>query len=182
MSRREEILAAARELLEGEGPPAITMRRLAERLGIQAPSLYKHFRDKAELEAGLAALALEELASLLGRAGGLEGLARAYRAWALAHPHLYLLASERPLPPGSGAEAESRAAAALVTAVGEADVARAAWAFAHGMVDLELAGRLSPGAEVEAAWAAGIAAFRGEAAKEKPSLPSPAVFTSFSVD
>ena len=51
--RAREIVAAARELLEREGPAGLSMRRVAERLGIRAPSLYKHVRDKGELEAAL---------------------------------------------------------------------------------------------------------------------------------
>ena len=41
---------------------------------------------------------------------------------------------------------------------GDADLARAAWAFAHGMVQLELAGRFPPGADLPAAWHSGVAA------------------------
>jgi AcrR family transcriptional regulator len=44
-----------RELLEAEGPPALTMRGLGERLGIRAPSLYKHLSNKAALEVALIA-------------------------------------------------------------------------------------------------------------------------------
>jgi AcrR family transcriptional regulator len=36
-ARERQIVAAARELLETEGPDALTMRRLGERLGIRAP-------------------------------------------------------------------------------------------------------------------------------------------------
>ncbi len=43
--RAQEIVAEARELLEEEGAEALTMRRLAERLGIRAPSLYKHLPE-----------------------------------------------------------------------------------------------------------------------------------------
>jgi AcrR family transcriptional regulator len=42
--RATEIVAAARELLEEEGPDALSMRRLAERLGIRAPSIYSTCR------------------------------------------------------------------------------------------------------------------------------------------
>ena len=76
----------------------------------------------------------------------LASLAAAYRAWALDHPHLYRLMMDRPLPrehlaPGL----EDRAAAALVAAAGgDPDAARAAFAFAHGMVVLELNDRFRP--------------------------------------
>jgi hypothetical protein len=38
-ARARQVVAAGRRLLEEEGVEARTMRRLAERLGIQAPSL-----------------------------------------------------------------------------------------------------------------------------------------------
>ena len=37
--------------------------------------------------------------------------------------------------------------------------ARALWGLAHGLVDLELAGRFPPGADIDAAWAAAVASF-----------------------
>ena len=49
----------------------------------------------------------------------------------------------------------------LMDAVGgDGDRARAIWAFAHGMTILELNGRFPPGADLDAAWEHGIAAFR----------------------
>ncbi len=54
---------------------------------------------------------------------------------------------------------EARAAAPIVQAVGDPDLARAVWAFAHGMVILELDGRFPADADLDAAWAAGLAAF-----------------------
>jgi hypothetical protein len=41
---------------------------------------------------------------------------------------------------------------------GDIDRARAAWAFAEGMIGLEHDGRFPPGADLDAAWAAGTAA------------------------
>ncbi|MEV6105881.1 helix-turn-helix domain-containing protein [Streptomyces sp. NPDC051940] len=161
--RARQIVAAARALLEEEGADALTMRRLADRLGIKAPSLYKHFPDKAAVATQLTAVAFTELAAALEAADddSFPALAAAYRAYALAHPHLYTLSTDRPLhrdelPPG----VEDRAAAPLLRAVdGDADRARAAWAFAHGMVALELAGRFPPDADLDGAWRAGAAAF-----------------------
>jgi hypothetical protein len=61
------------------------------------------------------------------------------------------------LPPG----VEDRAAAPVVRAVGGDPVrARAIWAFAHGMVMLELTRRFPPGADLEPAWLEGITAFQ----------------------
>jgi AcrR family transcriptional regulator len=59
--RVAEIVAAARRVLEDEGPEALTMRRVADELGIQAPSLYKHFASKADLELTLLEDAMVEI-------------------------------------------------------------------------------------------------------------------------
>jgi hypothetical protein len=69
--------------------------------------------------------------------------------------------TERPLPRErlpSGVEA--RAAAPLLEAAGDQDRARAVWAFAHGMVILELNGRFPADADLDAAWQAGITALQ----------------------
>jgi AcrR family transcriptional regulator len=157
--RAQEIVAAARELLEADGD--FSMRRVAERVGIQAPSIYKHLPDKGALEAALISAGLEEWAdAFVGETP--EDVGRAYRAYALAHPHLYRLMTEKPLPrerlqPG----VEERAAQPILDAVGgDPDAARAMWAFAHGMTILELNGRFPEDADLDAAWAAGMRAFR----------------------
>lgn len=168
-ARGREIVAAAREILEEAGPEALTMRHIAERLGIRAPSLYKHLPDKQALEAAIVSSGLEEQAEVIERAmreatgDPLDALAMAYRAFAHGHPHLYRLMTEGPLARGRllpGVEA--RAALPIYRAAGEdADLARAASAFAHGMTILELDGRFPPEADLDAAWHAGIAAIRG---------------------
>jgi len=169
-ARLEQIVAAARDLLEQEGPGGLTMRRLAGRLGMQAPSLYKHVADKDELEVLLIAWALRDQGAAtheavdgLPRRGSrqraLEALARAYRAWALAHPHLYRLATQGPLPRERLPEGlEAWAAEPVVRVAGSEAKARATWAFAHGMTILELDARFPPSADLDAAWKAGIAA------------------------
>ncbi|HKA69268.1 MAG TPA: TetR/AcrR family transcriptional regulator [Actinomycetes bacterium] len=170
--RAREIVKAARELLEEQGGEALTMRRLADRLGIRAPSLYKHLPDKAALEAAIIATGLDDMARELEAAVDtapepLSAIAAAYRAFALAHPHLYLLSTNRPLPrEGLPAGVEDRAAAPLLRATGDRARARAFWAFGHGMVTLELAGRFPPDADLDAAWQAGIASFGGRAAAD----------------
>lgn len=166
-ARAQEIVGAARELLEEHGPEGLSMRRVADRLGIRAPSLYKHLPDKAALEAALVSAGFEESATafeaaVLDAPEPLVALAAAYRAFARGHPHLYRLMTERPLPrerlvPG----VEDRAAAPLVRAVGgDPDLARAVWAFAHGMTILELNHRFPPTADLDEAWRRGLGAFR----------------------
>jgi AcrR family transcriptional regulator len=164
--RAREIVAAARGLLEEEGPEGLSMRRVAERLGIRAPSIYKHLPDKQALENALVSDGFMELAAAfepaLDAPDPLLALAGAYRRFAHRHPHLYRLMTERPLDrEGLAAGVEDQAAAPLVVAVGgDADLARAIWAFAHGMTILELNGRFPPGADLDTAWARGLEAFR----------------------
>ncbi|MFD9091995.1 TetR/AcrR family transcriptional regulator [Streptomyces collinus] len=164
--RAREIAGAARDILEESGPDRLTMRTLADRLGIRAPSLYKHFPDKHAVEVELTAQMLTESAEALEAAearapGSLEALAGAYRAYALAHPHLYRLATEQPLPRAElPAGLEDRAALPLLRAcAGDLDRARAVWAFAHGMVILEIHGRFPEDADLDTAWKRGLRAF-----------------------
>jgi AcrR family transcriptional regulator len=167
-ARRDEIVATARQILESEGPDHLTMRSLADRLEIRAPSLYKHVADKDELEALLIAEALRGMGEALhaavdalpprgSRKRAMAALAQAYRTWALAHPHLYRLATEGELPREQLPDGlEAWTAEPLVRVTGDQDRARAAWAFAHGMTILELDGRFPPGADLDAAWENGV--------------------------
>jgi AcrR family transcriptional regulator len=163
-ARGRQLVAAARDLLEEGGPEALTMRTLAARVGIRAPSIYKHLRDTEELEAAVVADGLGEFADACeaavdGADDPLVALAGAYRAFAHAHPHLYRLINDRPLPRDRlPARLEARAAAPLLAAVGgDPDRARATWAFAHGMVMLELTDRFPAGAALAAAGRVGRA-------------------------
>jgi AcrR family transcriptional regulator len=161
--RAREIVNAARELLEEEGLDALSMRRLAERLGIRAPSIYKHLPDKQAVEHAVISVGFEELAVLFetavtGSDDPVVAIAHAYRDFARRHPHLYRLMTERELErdklvPG----AEDRAGRAVFEAFGrDVDLARAAWSFAHGMTILELNNRFPPNADLDAAWERGM--------------------------
>lgn len=142
------------------------MRRLGEAVGIRAPSLYRHFRDKAAVETALIETGFAELRAALDAGFARDGeslmtLGRVFREFARSQPHLYRLLTTGRLPrerlrPG----VEAHAAAPLMRVTrGDADLARSFWAFAHGMVILELDDRFPPGADLDAAWAAGLAAF-----------------------
>jgi AcrR family transcriptional regulator len=166
--RAREIVRAARELLEEEGPDALSMRRIGDRLGIRASSIYEHLRDKQALEAALISMGFEEQAELFTQAvhrsdDPLASLTSAYRDFAHRQPHLYRLMTERPLrrdllAPG----VETAAAMPLLNATGgDLEQARAFWAFAHGMVILELNHRFPPDADLTTTWRKGIDAFHG---------------------
>lgn len=133
------------------------MRNLADRLGIKAPSLYKHVKSRQEIETLLAAEALTEMGEAMSGAGDLATMGQAYRSWALANPALYRVATTRPLDRENLEEGlEDAAAAPILDAVsGDRARARAAWALAHGLTLLELDGRFPEGADLDAAWSVG---------------------------
>lgn len=145
------------------------MRRLAERLGMRAPSLYKHFPHKDALEVAIivdgfeeAAVAFEaaERQAAAGPGEALRSFVDTYRAFATSHPHVYRLMTERPLPRAQLPEGlEARTAAPLLRATGDPVRARAAWAFIHGLTLLELNDRLPDDELTEPAWRVGIRQF-----------------------
>jgi AcrR family transcriptional regulator len=165
--RQHQIVGVARDLLTREGVEALTLGRVAQALGIKPPSLYKHFPSKRALEAVLIAEGMRMWAEALETAGPTLGdIAVAYRRFARENPQLYRLMTDRPLPRDLLPEGlEARAAAPLMRAAGDPDLARAVWAFAHGMVVLELAGRFPPDAELERAWAQAVDAFSAARAR-----------------
>jgi AcrR family transcriptional regulator len=160
-------VARALEVLDAEGPDALTMRRLADEVGIRAPSIYKHLPDKATLEAALVEEGLLEMGAALhgalrrpGRQGPARALLRAYRATAMRHPHRYRLATVGPLrrdllPDGL----EDWAGEPFYLATGDPHRAQALWSLAHGMVGLEIDGRYPPGSDLDRTWQAAADAF-----------------------
>ncbi|WP_114241552.1 TetR/AcrR family transcriptional regulator C-terminal domain-containing protein [Dyella sp. C9] len=77
---RELIVRTALQLLDDIGLDALTLRQLASRLDIQAPTLYWHFKSKEALIDEMATLVLAEAAPDLVPARETGDLA----AWALA--------------------------------------------------------------------------------------------------
>jgi AcrR family transcriptional regulator len=91
------IVEAAAELVNREGPAALSLSRLAERVGIQTPSLYNHVAGLPGLQRELALLNARTLAdrfaeAAIGKAGAdaLRAIADAYRAYIKAAPGVYL--------------------------------------------------------------------------------------------
>jgi AcrR family transcriptional regulator len=168
-NRAAQIVAAARSILEDEGTDALTMRRLAADVGMQAPSLYKHFSTKRSVEAALIEECLIDFGGSLhaavaspGAVGPVRSLLIAYRQTALVSPILYLLATAGPLPredlsPGI----EEWAGEPFFLAVGDPLRAQALFSFAHGMVVLELSDRFLEESDLDLTWEAGADAFAG---------------------
>jgi AcrR family transcriptional regulator len=91
------IVAAATELADAEGLPAVAMRRVADRLGVGTMSLYTHVPGKAELTDLMVDAALGELYAGVdeprGQPGGWRGALDyiAARNWELYQRHPWLL-------------------------------------------------------------------------------------------
>lgn len=157
-------------MVTARGWEEVTMRALATSLGIQAPSLYKHVSSRSELRVALVEVALAEMGSALrtptsgedpalGAVGRLLGR---YRAKASAEPALYRLATDGPLPrealmPGL----EDWAGAPFLEATADPFRAQALWAAVHGLVILEIDGRLPSVPAPEQTWTALREAFGG---------------------
>jgi AcrR family transcriptional regulator len=91
-----DVVQAAAEVADERGYQQLTIGLVAERLGIRAPSVYKHVSGLAELQHKLATRAMSELgdeiaAGAAGLAGrdALAALARACRAYVTVHPGRY---------------------------------------------------------------------------------------------
>ena len=59
---RSAAVAAALEIIDGEGLEALSLPRLAAQLSVRAPSLYYHFRDKAAILEAVARAIVAEIA------------------------------------------------------------------------------------------------------------------------
>jgi AcrR family transcriptional regulator len=99
---RVEMLTAALALIDADGVEALSMRRLGKALGRDPMRLYRHASSKDALLDGVVELVLSELPGPAVPEGGdlekaLRRTAHAFRALALAHPHVVPLLVTRPL-------------------------------------------------------------------------------------
>jgi AcrR family transcriptional regulator len=152
----DSVVDAAARIADADGLEAVTLARVASELGVRAPSLYNHVDGRDALVRAIALRGVRELAAALreaavGRSGpdALTAAARAYRAYAQAHPGRYAATVAAPAPD----DPEHRAAAAETVEVVLAilrgwqlegdDAIHAARAFrsaVHGFVVLEAGG------------------------------------------
>lgn len=152
----EQILDAAQGLLETSGPDGLSMRTLADALGVRPSSLYRHHASRETLLLALgerAALALRDALSHSagdkGARAAAEAASSAYLTYARQHPHLYaLLLRLEELPQGERmGTAGKQLWNTLLNLVGRLsghpdDTAHtvALWTFLHGFAELERSG------------------------------------------
>ncbi|MDV5149044.1 TetR-like C-terminal domain-containing protein [Streptomyces sp. SBC-4] len=167
------IVAAGRDILESGGQDGLTMQSVANRVGVRAPSLYKHVRDRAALLAAVAEASIDDLITRLEATdGSLEELAHGYRRFAHESPQGFRLIFSAIAPP----EALDRAAAPILRAAqqlaGDKDAleaARLVTAWATGFIEMELAGAFRLGGDVNHAFAYGLAHMRRALADDTPA-------------
>jgi AcrR family transcriptional regulator len=63
-----EVVAAARAILEADGPSGVTMQSVAAAVGIRGPSLYKRFPDRLAILSEIEFLVLAEISDVLAQA------------------------------------------------------------------------------------------------------------------
>ncbi|MFG1300658.1 TetR/AcrR family transcriptional regulator [Xanthobacter sp. V3C-3] len=105
---REALMRAALDLIGEKGIAGVTFAEAARRAGVSAAAPYRHFRDRDEMLAAVAAVGFERLAQALeaawqsGRpapAVAYERVGRAYLDFARRNPAEYAAMFESGLPP-----------------------------------------------------------------------------------
>lgn len=153
---RKSVTDQAAQLLEEVGWDGLTLASVAERLGVRAPSLYKHVDGLPGLRHDVAIQAKAGLAealarSSIGKARGdaIRSLAVAYRQWALDHPAQYALTNR---PAAEGDEDDRQATFAGLNVIygvldgyglrddDAVDATRFLRSALHGFIALEISG------------------------------------------
>ena len=170
---RLELLDIASELLEQEGPQALSMRRISEKAGCSTMMLYTLFGGKEGLAEGLYREGFRRLQEALDAVDEkdllkhLKELNRTYRRVALENSAYYSVMFDKPIAEFQPGE-ESRLIAwqsiqnlinTIQTCINEKlfqddnaeMMAMELWTLAHGLVSVELAGYLSEEAKLAGA-------------------------------
>ena len=159
---REELITAAGEMIAESGDASqLTLRGVAKRVGIAAPSIYRHFPDAEHLKMAVVERSFATFAAardsagrhLAGPAEVLLAGCRAYCQFALDHPgpYRFMFSHEMPVPgrtPGPAGLAAFQGLASSIrrcqdTATAHAPddpehLAAQVWAALHGMVMLRM--------------------------------------------
>jgi AcrR family transcriptional regulator len=162
---REALLEAAIRLIAEVGPTAFTLREVARRAGVSHNAPYRHFRDRDDLMAAVAAQGFRELTQAMVEAAGQQSDARdrlkqaglGYVTFALRRPEHFTVMFDAPMSkrkhPDSAAAAEQAFGTLMSFVKGCQDAGRLpsgdlrqmallAWTMVHGIAKLAITGRL----------------------------------------
>jgi AcrR family transcriptional regulator len=167
----DEIVAAARKIVETAGIDALSMQAVADAVDVRPPSLYKRFADRDALVRRVQLRAFADLRSTLERVPRdlaprerLRRLAESYRGFARRHRRLYaaMFAPLDRVEPedlavrASTAEPLLQTVALMVEPPLVLPAARTLTALMHGFVSMELSSAFRLGGDIEAAYAFAI--------------------------
>jgi AcrR family transcriptional regulator len=197
---RRDLLDAALELIDREGPSAVSLREVARRLGVSHAAPANHFPDKAALFTAIAVEGFELLAAAITAAvdqAGPEAAAgqrlraagRAYTGFAVAHPAHFAVMWRRDLlhrdDPALAAAGQATFEL-LLAGVGDVQaqgwaagadprtVAYLAWSVVHGLAALWLGGALDDDQRPFDEIAGEVAALLGRSLAPRPApVPDP---------
>jgi len=181
----ERVVDAAAGIADAEGLEAVTLARVAGELGVRAPSLYNHVDGRDDVLRAIAVRGVRELTSALRQAAvgrssadALTAAARAYRAYARAHPGRYAATVAAP----TRGDEEHRAAASEAVDVMLAvmrgwdlegdDAIHAVRAFrsaVHGFVAIEAADGFGMAVDVDASFDRLVASLAGGLGESEPA-------------
>ncbi|HYV97351.1 MAG TPA: TetR/AcrR family transcriptional regulator [Gemmatimonadaceae bacterium] len=165
MPSTREILDIAEGIHRREGLDSLSVRRVAEEVGVTPMALYRHFPGKDGLLDALVARGFAKLESRFGRAARkrtplarVRGVLTEYREFAIAEPRVFELMffvrrRNVPTAPASLAQSSSPAFTIIIASVAAAmeegrirtgDPAQTIlllWSVAHGLIALHFSGR-----------------------------------------
>lgn len=162
---KQNLLDSAVALIAEAGPQAFTLREVARRAGVSHNAPYRHFRDKEDLLAAVAAQGFDLLNEAMRKAmtkghtaaERLSLAGRGYIQFALQSPQHLLVMFETPAPADQRPEyaaAAQRAFQTLLDAIVSVQAegglpqgdphpfALASWSAVHGLAKLAIGGRL----------------------------------------
>jgi AcrR family transcriptional regulator len=93
---RAEAIAAARDEVIAKGHLALSVRAVADAVGVAHRSLYNYFADREALLDAVAEVGFLDLAGHLQAAKDSDNYVARYLGFALANPNLYALMGSRP--------------------------------------------------------------------------------------
>lgn len=160
-STKERLVAAASDLLDGGGQAAVTLRAVADAVGVSHNAPYRHFRDRNALLAGVAerdfTVLRQAFEAQVDEASDARALLRsaagALIAYARKHPARYRLLFSDPNLGSTRGTMEAAALAAFEAFdamvrrcrfeidVPSVKLTGLIYATVHGAIDLELGGR-----------------------------------------
>src|SRR5678815_1600523 len=95
---RTRILTAATAIHKEAGAAGLSMRRIAARLGVTAPAIYHHFRNREAILEAISDEGFDRLVARLDRRSGARrpvqrclDILVAYREFALDEPHVFAI-------------------------------------------------------------------------------------------